>query len=480
MNYERTRSLVNSVWDESVMPALLEYLRIPCKSPIFDPHWRENGFLDRAVALIECWSRARLATGVTIERLCAPDRTPLVLIDVPGSSCGCVLIYGHLDKQPEASGWRDGFGPWTPVVEEDKLYGRGSVDDGYAAFASVVAILALRDQNIAHPRCVILIECCEESGSVDLPFYLDLLAERRGTPNLVICLDSGAGDYSRLWITTSLRGIVLGTLTVQTIREAVHSGDASGIVPSSFRISRQLISRLEDEKTGTILASQFHVTIPQERWNEAARAAQAVGDDVYVRFPFLDGVEPISKDITELIINRTWRPALSITGAAGIPSLEGAANVLLPAMAVRFSFRLPPTCPAHVAGNDLKTLLEVNPPYRARVCFNIEHCTSGWNSERLDEWLLRSVDEASSVFFGKAAAYIGEGGSIPSISTLAHRFAGAQFLITGVMGPHSNAHGSNECLDLQAVKKLTCCVAHVLADMSATYPDEMAAETQHE
>lgn len=464
MESTKTREFVERVWNDSIIPQLMEYIRIPSKSPFYDTQWREHGYMEQAVALIEKWCRAQPIPGMAFEVVRLEGRTPLLYMDIPGASSDCVLLYGHLDKQPEMTGWRDGLGPWDPVIEGDKLYGRGGADDGYAVFASLTAIRALQEQGIPHARCVVIIEGCEESGSYDLPCYIDALAGRIGVPGFVVCLDSGCANYDQLWSTSSLRGLVAGDLKVELLKEGVHSGEGSGVVASSFRVMRQLLSRLEDEKTGEIVPRDFHIEIPRQITEQAAQTAQILGHEVYSNLPFHEGVQPVTDDISELILNRTWRPALSITGAAGLPVLQDAGNVLRPMTAVRVSLRIPPGCDAKAAGERLKALFEKDPPYGAKVGFEVSQCASGWSAPELAPWLSESVDRASEAFFGGKAAYMGEGGSIPFMDMLGKRFPKAQFLVTGVLGPNSNAHGPNEFLHLPTGRKLTCCVAQVLAD----------------
>jgi acetylornithine deacetylase/succinyl-diaminopimelate desuccinylase-like protein len=391
-------------------------------------------------------------------------RTPLLFLDIPGDSGECILLYGHLDKQPEMTGWREGLGPWNPVIEEGRLYGRGGADDGYAVFSALTAILALKEQKVSHARCVVIIEACEESGSYDLPPYIEKLAGRIGVPNLIVCLDSGCGNYDQLWCTSSLRGLVVGDLSVQLLKEGIHSGDGSGVVASSFRVMRQLLSRLEDEKSGEILIRDFHINIPRQTVEQAEQTARILGDEVFSKFPLLPGVQPVKGNPTELILNRTWRPALSITGAAGLPSLKDAGNVLRPLTAVRISLRIPPGCDPAQASERLKKLLETDPPYGADVKFELGQNAAGWSAPKMSPWLAESVDRASETFFGKRAAFMGEGGSIPFMDMLGKKFPEAQFLITGVLGPNSNAHGPNEFLHIPTGEKLTCCIAHILAD----------------
>jgi len=277
-----------------------------------------------------------------------------------------------MDKQPEMTGWREDLGPWKPVREGDRLYGRGGGDDGYSVFAAVSAIAALRRHEIPHGRCLVIIEASEESGSPDLPTYIEHLSGRIGDLGLVVCLDSGAGTYDRLWTTSSLRGVAGGSLTVEVMREGRHSGAASGIVPSSFRIARDLLSRIEDPKTGRVLVPEAHVSIPEDRIREARRTAQVLGTGIVRDFPLVDGMHPVSDDLTELVLNQTWRPSLSVTGADGFPPVKIAGNVLRPFTRLKLSLRVPPGANARVASERMKAMLEKDPPYGALVVFDIE------------------------------------------------------------------------------------------------------------
>ncbi len=467
MDSKKLSGFVDALWDEQIVPQLTEYIKIPNKSPMFDAKWAEHGYMDQAVALMETWARAQPIKAMQLEVVRLPGRTPLIFVEIPGTDAAqtdTVLLYGHLDKQPEMTGWAEHLGPWKPVREGDRLYGRGGADDGYAIFGSLAAILALQAQNIAHARCVVMIEACEESGSNDLPYYVEHLAARIGMPSLIVCLDSGCGNYDQLWLTTSLRGLTGGNLTVKVLEEGVHSGDASGVVASSFRILRQILSRLEDDVSGAIKPQQLHVEIPAQRQKQAKHTAEILGNDVYAKFPWVDGMQPMNTDLTELLLNRTWRPALSITGIDGLPPLDSAGNVLRPLTAVKLSLRVPPTLDAQKGGEFVKRLLESDPPYGAKVTFELEKAGSGWEAPALASWLEQSVDAASHTFFGAPVAYQGEGGSIPFMGMLGEKFPGAQFLITGVLGPHSNAHGPNEFLHIPTGKRMSMCVAQVIAD----------------
>jgi acetylornithine deacetylase/succinyl-diaminopimelate desuccinylase-like protein len=465
MDSEKLQNFVGEIWDDAVVPSLTEYIRIPNKSPGFDPKWVEHGFMDDAVKLMEKWARDKLApvSGAKLEVVRLEGRTPLIFMEIPGEGAESVLMYGHLDKQPEMVGWAEGYGPWTPVRDGDKLFGRGSADDGYAMYGALSAVLALHDQKIPHARIVIMIEACEESGSYDLPYYVDHLIDRIGHVSLVICLDSGCGNYDQWWLTTSLRGNATGALTVKVLDEGVHSGDASGIVPSSYRIANELIARIENPKTGKVLLKELQAKIPSDRMAQAKVTARVLKRAVWDKFPFAGGTKPITKDGVELILNRTWRAQLAVTGAAGLPEPLNAGNVMLPYTTVKLSMRTPPTVDAVKAGNAMKKALTRNIPYGADVSFQMEPSMTGWNAPSFTPWLDKAVKEAAHAAFGRPPAFMGEGGSIPFMAMLGEKFPGTQFVVTGVLGPHSNAHGPNEFLHIPTGKRVTQAVAHVLA-----------------
>ncbi len=465
MDTDRTKRFVDTFWDDSIVPSITEYIRIPNKSPHFDPEWVEHGYMEDAVKLMVAWAGPHVAAfaGATLEVVRLPGRTPLIFIEVPGDSDDTVLLYGHLDKQPEMKGWAEGTGPWIPVRKGDKLYGRGGADDGYAIYACLCALRALQEQKVPRGRCVIMIEACEESGSYDLPFYVDHLMSRIGKPSLVVCLDSGCGDWDRLWLTTSLRGIAGGTLTVRVLTEGVHSGDASGIVPSSFRLTRGLLSRLEDEATGEIKLPELYVQIPPQRIEQAKAAARVLGEQVHAKFPFAGSTRPMADDLGQMVLNRTWRPQLAVIGMDGYPTPRDAGNVLLPYSTAQLSLRTPPTLDAKAAVQAVKRTLEADPPYGAEVEFEAWEGQSGWHAPALAPWLEKAVTEASQAAFGQPAAHMGEGGSIPFMGMLGEKFPDTQFVITGVLGPHSNAHGPNEFLHIPTGKRVTMATAHLIA-----------------
>lgn len=459
----RLQAFVDAEWQRSILPALADFVRIPNKSPLFDPQWAANGHMERAVQLLADWCRAREVAGARVDIARLPGRTPLLVVEVPGDIDDCVLLYGHLDKQPEFTGWLPGLAPWEPVFRDGRLYGRGGADDGYAVFASLTAIRALREQGVPHARCVILIEATEESGSPDLPAHVAALASRIGTPSLVVCLDAECGNYDQLWGTTSLRGNLIGTLSVQVLTEGVHSGAGSGIAPSAVRILRQLLSRVENEVTGDLLLEPLFVQIPPARLQQAAATAAVLGDTVRDRMPFAAGVQAVSNDPVDLLLGATWKPTLTITGLDGLPALANAGNTLVPQVQAKLSFRLAPTSEPRAAAELIKRTLEENAPYGARVTFDVASSMGGWNAPPFEPWLEEAMHAASHSHFGRQAMFMGTGGSIPFMGMLGERYPGTQFLVTGVLGPHSNAHGPNEFLDIATARRVTACTADVLA-----------------
>ncbi len=451
-------------WDNEIIPELQQYICIPNQSPLFDPLWESHGYMQQAMDLIVKWCEKQKIKNKKIKLLNIKNKTPLLLIEIHGDSDKTILLYGHMDKQPAMTGWDKDLEPWKPVLKNNKLYGRGGADDGYAIFAALSAIEYLQNLNIPHARCVIIIEACEESGSTDLPFYLEKIKADIGTPDFIICLDSECGNYEQLWSTTSLRGIIGGKLKIDMLQNGLHSGYASGVVPSVFDIARILLDRISDPNTAQIKLDALNVNIPVQRIKQAEFAAKTLGDQIKQDIAFVNHAEPICNNNAELILNRSWRPALSIIGADGIPSCENAGNVTLPSITLKLSMRVPPTCDITKANSALKKILEENPPFHAQISYSANEVGAGWNAPELANWLEKANNHASDLFFQKPAAYLGIGGTIPFMGMLGHLFPEAQFLITGVLGPQSNAHGPNEFLHIDYVKKLTGCIASIIAE----------------
>jgi acetylornithine deacetylase/succinyl-diaminopimelate desuccinylase-like protein len=469
-----TIARIDAAWTDEIEPALVAYIRVPALSPAFDPDWESNGHLDGVVEAAATWARSRPILGLRVEVVRLPGRTPVLWFEVDPFGAAArdddatVLLYGHLDKQPPMPGWLPGLGPWEPVVRDGRLYGRGGADDGYAAYASLAAIEAVQAGGGRHGRCVGIIECSEESGSPDLPAYVAHLADRIGRPALVVCLDSFCGDYDRLWATTSLRGLVSGTLHVEVLAEGVHSGSASGIVPDSFRLARRLLDRIEDPDTGRILLDALWTAVPPARQDEIAATATDLGGRLTGSFPLVAGPAAPGRSPAELLRAKTWEPTLTVTGADGLPATGAAGNVLRPSTTLALSFRLPPTVDAQLAARAIEAALTVDPPAGATVRVHIDSAEGGWDAPATAGWLAEAMHEASEATFGAPARWLGEGGSIPFMGMLGRRFPDAQHLLTGVLGPGSNAHGPNEFLDLRTGRNVTVAVAAVLDRQAGT------------
>lgn len=466
MDFKRLQEFSTKKWQEEngIVKALSDYIEVPNMSPMFDAEWETNGLTDKALDIIIDWIKRQNIAELKLEVIREAGRTPVMLLELPakGNSDKRVLMYGHMDKQPPLTDlWEEGLHPHKPVLRDGKLYGRGGADDGYASFASIASLMALRDQGLDHPSVVILIEACEESGSRDLPYYVDKLKDRIGDVNLIICLDSGCGNYDQLFLTTSLRGSTTAEVTVDVLKEGVHSGMGSGVVASSFRIFRHLLSDLEDPETGKILLDDLYVDIPKERLEQAKTAAGFLGDSIYSGFPFHEGGRPISDDPYELLLNRTWRPQLEITGGEGFPPCSIAGNVLRPYSKFKLAMRLPPTADPEKALQAMSKVFDKS-PYGMKVTFKATNKGSGWNSPAIAPWLEKAVNDASMNAFNKPCVLMGEGGAIPFMGMLGKKFPNAQFVISGVLGPKSNAHGPNEFIHVPYAEKLTACVAYIL------------------
>ena len=463
MDTAAVQQSVREVWDAAILPSLRDFIAIPALSPTFDADWAATGQLDAAVEHLRAWIAGRGVEGAELEVLRLPERSPLLLVDIPGTvDNGTVLLYGHLDKQPPVGGWSEGLGPWTPVERGERLYGRGSADDGYAGYAATAAVEAVKANAGEHSRCVILLETGEESGSPDLPAYLEHLGDRLGEVALVVCLDSGGPDYDRLWLTTSLRGLISLDVTARVLESGQHSGLAGGVVPSSFRVLRRLIERLEDSATGELLLPELNVEIPANRIAEARATAEATPGALAATFPLHGSTRPMSDDELELILNNSWRPAFSVVGAAGMPEPADAGNVLRPFTTLSLSVRLPPTVDAKAALEAIQKALTTDVPHDATIEFSRVDIASGWNAPELAPWLREALDSASEQVFGNPWRTVGLGGSIPFMGLLAERYPAAQFVITGALGSDSNAHVPDEWLHVPQAIRVTEAVAHIL------------------
>jgi acetylornithine deacetylase/succinyl-diaminopimelate desuccinylase-like protein len=447
----------------SALPVLEQYAAIPCLSPSFDAGWSANGHLERAAELFAGWATGLAIRGATVSIRRLEGRTPMLVVDVPATADadGTVLIYGHLDKQPALGEWGEGLAPFAPVRRDDRLFARGVADDGYALFTALLGVAALDRDGTRHGRVVVLIEASEESSSPDLEAHLDALGDELSDVDLLVCLDSGALTYDRLWITTSLRGMVIVTLSIEVLEHGVHSGVAGGVVPSSFRILRELLDRIEHPRTGEVLLRELHAKIPDRDLAAAGLVAKDLGDPAASDLPILEGVELLGRDGADRLIRRTWEPAVSVIGMGGIPGPGDAANVLRPGTTAVLGVRLPPSVDAQTAARRLIATLTERPPHGAKVTATSVQA-DGWVAPALEPWLRDAIQQASTEVFGREPGFVGEGGSIPFLASLAHRFPSVQFLATGVLGPGSNAHGPDESLHLPTAARLCDVVAEVL------------------
>ncbi|KAJ9455791.1 Cys-Gly metallodipeptidase DUG1 [Diplonema papillatum] len=462
------QSLVKATWDETIMPAMMKYLEVPNQSPNYDPEERKNGLTEQAMAVLVDWVKAQDVEGMEVHLMEEAGKTPFLLVDIKSTATSdskTLLMYGHMDKQPPmedtAPGWMEGLGAYTPVVRDGKLYGRGGADDGYAVFAAITSVRALQKAGLPHGKIVVAIEACEESGSFDLPHWIEKSRGIIGDVDLVVCLDSGTLDYDTMYITTSLRGVCGGRLSVSLLKEGLHSGLGGGIVPDSFRVARMILSRLEDEATGDVKCAECHAEIPQDVKDSFKYLDSTEKKLISGPIATLDGID-LQAPESLLALRNAWMPCVTVVGADGLPSCASAGNVVRQTTALQLSVRLPPIVDPHAANMAVQKLLTANPPYNAKVTYEPEFSGPGWAAPPLQPWCKKLLETASRSAFSRPLARLSVGGSIPFMGMLGDMYPAAQFCITGILGPQSNAHGPNEFLHIDYTQRLIVGLTRVL------------------
>ena len=452
------------IWEESILPSLSEFIEIHALSPMFEPNWDELGELQATLDLFCSWLDNQGLQGMSYNVHRIANHSPVLLVTIEGTGSGEVLFYSHLDKQPSRPHlWSEGLHPLKAVRRDPFLYGRGSVDDGYGGYLCVTAIRLLQEAGIPHPKATFLIETCEESGSYDLPPYLDELTEDLGNPDLIVVLDSGGPSYEHIWVTEALRGLVAGNLSVRVSHEGVHSGMSGGAIPSSFRIQRMLLDRIENSQTGEVLIPEMHVEISDNIMQQATALAEVLGDELWSSLPTVETLESQSKDVSEMLLDINWRPALSVIGADGIPSVQSAGNVLRTNTDLKISFRIPPGVNAEEVQDVVKQILEENPPYGAEVTYNPTEPADGFHAPPLHEGIASALESASLHLTGKSPMSTWIGGTIPFMAMIQNKYPNACFLCTGSSGPGNNAHGPDEKLHIPHSKRVNVALAAAIA-----------------
>ena len=446
----------DEIWEQSILPSLSEFIEIKALSPLFEPDWANLGELDATIELFCKWLDDQGISGMSYETHRIDDLSPVLLVTIEGTGPGEVIFYSHLDKQPSKSElWSEGLHPLRAVRRDPWLYGRGSVDDGYGGYLCATSIRLLQEAGAPHPRCTLIIETCEESGSFDLPPYLEALSGQLGDPDMVVVMDSGGPDYEHVWMTEALRGLVSGTLSVKVSHEGIHSGNSGGSIPSSFRILRVLLDRVEDSATGRVLIPEMHVEIPREIREKAVALREIVGNSIWEQFPTVDSLRQASDTTEDMIIAMNWAPTLSIIGADGMPSVQVAGNVLRTNTDLKLSFRIPPGVDSDIAIACAKKALEEDPPYGAEVTFTPDSCADGFHAPPLAGSVSDAIHDASMELTGLPPLAIWTGGTIPFMAMMQGKYPEAMFLCTGSSGPGNNAHGPDEKLHIPSSKRLT-------------------------
>ena len=457
----------DEIWEKSILPSLSDFIEIKALSPLFEPKWAELGELDATIAMFCEWLDQQGIEGMSYETHRIGDLSPVLLVTIDGTGPGEVIFYSHLDKQPSKPElWSEGLNPLKAVRRDPWLYGRGSVDDGYGGYLCATAVRLLQEQGVPHPRCTFLIETCEESGSFDLPPYLDALSEEMGNPDMVVVLDSGGPDYEHVWMTEALRGLVSGTLSVKVSHEGIHSGNSGGSIPSSFRIIRILLDRVEDSSTGKVLIPEMHVEIDKQVEEKATALAEVVGNSIWEQFPTVDSLQRVAGSTEEMIVSMNWEPTLSIIGADGIPPVQGAGNVLRTNTDLKLSFRIPPGVDSEKVIEIAKSILEEDPPFGAEVSFTPDSCADGFHAPPMEGKVREAIHEASVSLTGLPPLATWTGGTIPFMAMMQQKYPDAMFLCTGTSGPGNIAHGPDEKLHIPSSKRLTVVLSSTIAAVS--------------
>jgi len=468
LNVEETRKNVDQFWDSWYVPGLSDFIRVPNLTPMVDPDFLTNGHNEKAMELVDNYINKLEIKGINKKIFQPEGMTPLIIYVVDkteGASDTQIMAYGHLDKQPWMEGWGEGLHPTTPVIRGDYLYGRGGGDDGYAPFSTMLAIKNAQMQGVKHPRIALVLETEEESGSPNLIPLLKIAKDYIGEPDFLLCLDSGAFDYGQLWLTSSLRGVTLCDVTVKAAKGGYHSGEVGGIVPETFRVMRHLLNRLDDSETGDVM-KELETELPAYALPEAKKMAELMKTDLAEKYKMEEGVEFVSKDMEKMYLDNTWKANLSITGAGGLPQYQKAGNVVRASTSLRLSMRLPPNMDAKKANMHVKEKLTTNVPHNCKVEIHGDHNGNGWCMKDPEPWFHEAMNNASKNFYdGKEYGSYGMGGSIPFLAQLGGLYPNTFIVALGLLGPQSNAHAPNECINLAYAKKLTQCMSHIIVDI---------------
>ena len=459
----------DEIWEDSILPSLSEFIEIKALSPLFEPKWAELGELDKTIELFcNCLDNQEIS-GMKSETHRIDGKSPVLLVTVDGTGPGEVIFYSHLDKQPSKPElWSDGLHPLKAVRRDPWLYGRGTIDDGYGGYLCATSVRLLQEAGIPHPRCTFLIETCEESGSFDLPPYLDALTGELGNPDMIVVMDSGGPDYDHIWMTEALRGLVSGTLSVKVSHEGIHSGNSGGSIPSSFRIIRELLDRVEDSKTGEVLIPEMHVEIGEDVQDKAKALAEVVGGSIWEQFPTVDTLVPVASTTEEMIIAMNWEPTLCVIGVDGIPPVQVAGNVLRTNTDLKLSFRIPPGVDSEAVISIVKEILEDEPPFGAEVSFTPDSCADGFHAPPLQGKVRDAIHESSLSLTGLPPLATWTGGTIPFMAMMQRKYPEAMFLCTGASGPGNNAHGPDEKLHIPSSKRLTVVLSSTISAISGS------------
>ena len=471
MDKKSFEKYIEKMFTYNMIPNLMNFIRIPNLSPAYDYEWNTNGLLLKAANLIIAYAKSLEIKNAQINLIQDKGYSPLIFIEIPASRPNdnrTVLLYAHFDKQPHGTGWDDDKGPTKPVIQNGRLYGRGSADDGYASFSMLTAIKACQEHNCPLPRICLIFEGAEESTDEHLTYYFNKLLPIIGENVIAfIPLDSGCADYDRLWITNSLRGVCDYEINIQTLDNNISFGpEASGRIAENLFILRKAIDAVMDTSTGDVKIEEFYVKdIPEEIQEEMDKEIEIVGEQFFKEIPLYEGVKPLKTDIKEAMINNRWKPTCSILGIDNCPKIEDNGFGVKKSITVKMSMRLPPGIDSHAALEALKKVVKENIYFDAKVKFLSAEVADGWKLTNFSEKTKNVLNKASKEYFGNELVFKGMGGSIPFITYFQTKYPNADVICTGILGADCFEHGPNENLHLEACKKMILVLCYFLSEI---------------
>ena len=461
---------ISKIFNTTTLPNLMNFIRIPNTSPEFDPDWDKNNLLLKASKLIITFIKTLQLKNTEITLLKDENHTPFILTETKSSKekeKNTILFYAHIDKQPNCEGWDKGKSATNPIIENGRLYGRGSIDDGYAIYSILTAIKYCQDNNLFTNRIICIFECSEESSSDDLNYYFDKLIPFFGNDiSLFCCVDLTCLDYKKMWIVNCIRGVMDFDVKIYTLNNDIYSNFTKGVFPDNFMIFRKLCDLLRNEK-GEFLIPELIISedkIPKDRKKELEEASKEIGIDFIKVLPLYNNTKPMKDDIYKLLLNNIWKVSMIIKGIDGIPDKKYEGNILSKGLKARIQMRIPPLLNGKKAFEAIKKKFIENTPFNSKVEVEMIGIDDGWNDKNFSERSKNVFNYVSKIGFGNDVGFKFDGGSVPFIQYFENKYPKSQIANLGIRGYECNEHGPNESIDLDACKKFIAALVILMSE----------------